>query len=118
MKSISRFKCYFFPPLILLGVAVFSYVTMLLWNALLPELLHLPMINFWQALGLLILSRLLFGGFGHHGRHGHHRPWGNQFRNKWETMTPEEREEFMKTRQSFGHYRGCCNSDSKDQGTN
>jgi hypothetical protein len=117
MKSISRFKCYFFPPLILLGIAVFSYVTMLLWNALLPELLHLPMINFWQALGLLILSRLLFGGFGHHGRHGHHRPWGNQFRNKWETMTPEEREEFMKTRHNFGSYRSCCSSDSKDQGT-
>ena len=62
MKSISRFKCYFFPPLILLGIAVFSYVTMLLWNALLPELLHLPMINFWQALGLLILSVYCLAG--------------------------------------------------------
>jgi len=116
MRTKNRFKCFLFAPLILVGVALFSYVTMLLWNELLPVLFHFPVITFWQALGLLILGRLLFGGFGHCGR-GHHRMWGNEFRNKWETMTPEEREQFMKMRHMhrgpWGHH--CCD-DKKEEG--
>lgn len=59
-----------------------------LWNWLLPALFSVPEITFWQALGLLVLCRILFGGFGMHGRRGPRR-WG-----RWEDMTPEERERF------------------------
>lgn len=116
MKTIAQRKCYLFAPLILVAIVAFSFVTMLLWNTLLPVIFHLPVITFWQALGLLVLSRLLFGGFGHHGR-GHHRQWGNPFRDKWETMTAEEREEFLKRRQEHRPSWGCCTSDKKEQGT-
>ena len=61
-------------------VAVCSLVVMLLWNALVPELFRGPVLGFWQAAGLLVLSRILFGGF--------------QRRERWERMTPEERTRF------------------------
>ena len=47
--------------LVLLAVAGFSAITMLLWNAFLPDIFGIVSINFWQALGLLALSRILFG---------------------------------------------------------
>ncbi len=56
-----------------------------------------PLVSFWQAAGLLVLSKILFGGFrgrgGHHGWHGRHGHWGREmWRQKWESMTPEERD--------------------------
>jgi len=60
-----------FAPLALLGTAVFIFiggeVVRLLWNWLLPPLFGWPRIGFWQALGLLALCRILFGGFGWRG---------------------------------------------------
>lgn len=44
-----------------------------LWNWLLPELFGWPVVSFWQALGLLVLSRILFGGFGMGGGPGRGR---------------------------------------------
>lgn len=57
---------------------VFGYLVQHLWNWLMPGLFHLPEVNFWQAAGMVLLSRLLFGniGGGHHGRH-HGRRHGN-----------------------------------------
>ena len=40
-----------------------SFIVMQLWNHLLPEIAGVRTITFWQALGLLILSKILFGGF-------------------------------------------------------
>jgi Ca2+/H+ antiporter, TMEM165/GDT1 family len=84
-----------FAPLILLGflafVAVGGAAVQLLWNWLLPSLVGARQITFWQALGVLALSRILFGGFG--GRHG--RPGfrgGRRGCGHWERLTPEERE--------------------------
>lgn len=51
-------------------------VVQLLWNWLLPPLFGFPMVSFWQALGLLVLSRILFGGLG---RGGHRGPRGMRF---------------------------------------
>jgi hypothetical protein len=48
-------------------------------------------ITFWQALGLLVLSRLLFGGFRGGARHGH---WRGRMAERWQQMTPEERDRF------------------------
>ena len=75
------------------GFAVFGYITMLLWNALMPGIFHLPEITFWQTIGLMILSRLLLGGFGGHRNHCRD-DWRYKMHEKWDKMTPEEREQF------------------------
>ena len=75
-----------------LFVTVFSFVVMSLWNWLMPTLFGWHVINFWQALGILVLSKILFGGFrGHSGRHMY---WRRRMMERWEQMTPEEREKF------------------------
>jgi hypothetical protein len=85
-----------FLVLVLALIAVLSFVVMSLWNALIPGLFHGPLLTFWQAAGLLVLSKILFGGFrgrGGHGWHGRHGRWrGEMWRQKWESMTPEERD--------------------------
>ncbi len=48
---------------------VFGWVVMLLWNWLMPSIFGLPIISFWKAWGLLILSHLLFKAGGHHPHH-------------------------------------------------
>jgi hypothetical protein len=54
-------------------IAVITLILMLLWNALLPAIFGLTSITYWQALGLFILSKILFSGFGR-GPHGfYHR---------------------------------------------
>jgi hypothetical protein len=79
------------------AILVFGFVmaTMYLWNWLIPDLFDGPVINFWQALGLLALSKILFSGFGKGGGHKRHwqgRHWNTHLKEKWSTMTPEERE--------------------------
>jgi uncharacterized membrane protein YeiB len=79
---------------------LFGYAVMGLWNWLMPEIAGWERIGFWQAVGLLVLCRLLFGGLGSHwmrkGHHGrHHR---NAIREKWMEMSAEEKREFMKNR--------------------
>ena len=75
-----------------LAVAALGFVVMSLWNGLLPPLFGFKTIRFWQALGLLVLSRILFGGF--HGRHGGSFRRRQRLIQRWESMTPEEREKF------------------------
>jgi hypothetical protein len=83
------------------AVAVFGEVMMQLWNWLTPSLFGWHTIGFWQALGLLALSRLLFGGF--RGRPGY--GWRRRMADRWEHMTPEEREKFRQgMRGGCGHY--------------
>ena len=83
------------PPAIVLFVFLFGEVVMHLWNWLLPALFGWRLITFWQALGLLVLCRILFGGFGGHGRNRRHCQ-GRKAEN-WERMTPEERENFRQS---------------------
>jgi Ca2+/H+ antiporter, TMEM165/GDT1 family len=76
---------------IVLFILIGGEVVMHLWNWLMPGLFGWKLLTFWQAFGLLALCRILFGGFG--GRS--HRPgWGWRMRERWEHMTPEEREKF------------------------
>ena len=75
-----------------LGGGIFSFVVMWLWNRLMPALFGLHVLSFWQALGLLILSKILFSGF--HGRPGFSRDWRMRFIHRWDQMTPGEREAF------------------------
>jgi hypothetical protein len=99
-----RMKFLFRPLFFLVAVAALSGIVMLLWNAVVPTLFAtVPAIDYLHALGLLILSRILFGGLrGHGGWRGH---WhGNRHRHwqKWQSMTPEEREQFRN--RHHGHH--------------
>ncbi len=83
------------PPAIVLFVWVFGEIVMRLWNWLLPGLFGWHTITFWQALGLLVLCRILFGGFGNSGHRGSDKR--RRRREMWESMTPEEREAFRQS---------------------
>ncbi len=89
-----RKKIAVIAPLGILAMALFlaigGEVVKLLWNALLPPLFGWREVGFWQALGLLALCRILFGGLGHHG--GPRGHVGRRLAARWERMTPEERE--------------------------
>jgi hypothetical protein len=100
-------KCVAFLVLVPVLIAGLSWVVMSLWNALIPPLFHGPLVSFWQAVGLLVLSKILFGGFrgrgGHHGWGGRHGHWRREkWRQKWETLTPEERDRLR------SRFRGRC----------
>jgi len=106
------YKLRFLAPFVfLLAVAGFGAVVMLLWNWLMPGIFGLSTVSFWQALGLLILFRILFGGFI--GRAGKRRDGmksgmfhhGNHLREKWMKMTPEERDEFINKTHAYWHGR-------------
>jgi hypothetical protein len=83
-----------------LAVMVVSFLVMSLWNILMPGIFAVRAITFWQALGLLVLSKILFGGFRPYGGGGPR--WRRRMMERWEQMTPEEREKFKR-----GMRRGC-----------
>lgn len=83
--------------LVLVGIAavfVFGLVVMLLWNGILPSVLNVRAITIWEALGILVLSKILFGGFPGGGGGKRRHQWKKDMQEKWATMTPEEREKF------------------------
>ena len=83
-------------------LTLLSFVVMRLWNWLTPALFGWHVITFWQALGVLILSKILFGGF--RGRPGPHMYWRRRMMERWAHMTPAEREKFRES------MRGRCGS--------
>jgi hypothetical protein len=95
MRSFFYKRRFIFIPF---GIAAFlsliSFVVMSLWNCLLPGILHVGVITFWQAMGIFILCKILFG-FGKGGGPGR---WGgghwmrHRMEEKFKNMTPEERE--------------------------
>ncbi|MGD0631642.1 MAG: hypothetical protein ABR987_20115 [Terracidiphilus sp.] len=80
------------PPAIVLFTWVFGEIVVHLWNWLAPALFGWHTISFWQGLGLLVLCRILFGGWGGHG--GDRGRGRRMSEKRWERMTPEEREKF------------------------
>ncbi len=109
-------KMIFIVPLAILGISLFIFIggelVMHLWNWLLPPLFGWRLLTFWQALGLLALCRILFGGLGSHGS------GGDRFRSRMEercgNKTPEEREQFrQRMRERFGF--GTSASENKGQ---
>ena len=91
-----------------LFIAVAVFATQALWNWLMPQLFHLPAIGLAQTLGLLLLSRILFGGF-RGGRPGgwarRRKEWQQRMAGRMEHLSPEAREKFrqqMQTRCGMG----------------
>ena len=85
-RVIRVLKIIFF---VVVAVALFGLVVMQLWNWLMPDIFGLRAITFWQALGLLVLSKILLGGF--RGGRGGKMFWRRRMMERWEKMTPEER---------------------------
>ena len=98
-----------FPLFFLIATLILGGAVMFLWNAILPELTGVSPVKYWQAVGLLILCRILLGNFGGRIRQSRNwqgnqgdetdksetafssnRPWGG----KWMSMTEEERQQF------------------------
>jgi len=100
-----------------IAIFVFGGVVMLLWNNVLAQVTHVSTISFLQALGILVLAKILFGGF--RGGWGSRRYyWEQRMRDKWNNMTPEEREKFKQEWQKrCGHwgYKSWYDSSSSQQ---
>lgn len=102
-------RIIFMPIAIAAGVFIFGSVVMLLWNSLLPVVLGVKAITFWQAIGILVLSKILFGGFCGHGRHRcyHH---GHDWHGRWAHLTPEQKEKMK------AEWKGrCCEPEVKEE---
>ena len=91
----------------LFGV-ILGYAVMLLWNWLIPSIFNAQTITFWQALGMLILAKILFG-LGRGGWQGWHQRqyyWKEKMEERLKNMTPEERERFREDwRRRCSHWR-------------
>ena len=98
------------PFFVLLSASLLSAAVMWLWNHVLVEVVPVRSVTFWQAAGLMLLSRLLFGnwpGRGGPGRWGgEHRFGGPAWKAKWQQMSEEEktrfREQWHKRRRGEG----------------
>lgn len=97
-------KILFFVPVIIAAIFGITWLVMTLWNSILPGVIHVSPLTYWQAMGLLVLCKILFGGFRFGGRHR----YGNYaWKEKYKNMTEEEREAFKtKWKERCMSYRG------------
>ena len=94
-KFFFKGRFIFIPLGIAACLTLAGFAVMLLWNALLPDILFVNTITFWQALGIFLLCKILFG-FGRGGRCGGGGPgWmRHKMEEKFKHMTPEQKEAF------------------------
>ena len=109
-ERMGKGRFVFIPVMVVAFLSLITYVIMTLWNNILPEVIHVETITFWQAAGIFILCKLLFG-FGRMGGPGR----GAAFRKrrlaeKMKHMSPEELEEFKKRmgEHKFGRFGNWC----------
>lgn len=121
MKNRSCAKYCFLIPLAVVGfLALFTYAVYALWNCVLVDVLAVKTITYWQALGLLVLAKILFGGFPHRrgGPCGHIRE--RIMSKRWASASPEEREKMRdEMRRRFGdwpHPPWCCTDKEEPEG--
>ncbi|MEZ4886659.1 MAG: hypothetical protein R3E32_18165 [Chitinophagales bacterium] len=89
-------KGLFFLAMLALFFFILGNVIVFLWNEVLVKVTDFKTITFWQAIGLFVLARILFGGFRFGAGGGSHR-WQKSrkaWRGKWMRMSEEERAEF------------------------
>lgn len=96
MKRWWMLKALKFVAFAIVGLFLLSLIVMLLWNAVVPDVFHGPVLGYWQAAGLLLLSHLLLRGWSpwRHGNGWRRDRWRKRFEEKLASMTPEEREKF------------------------
>ncbi len=95
LKRFHPLKIIFFIGMGIVFMALVGTVVMLLWNSILPKITGFKAITFWEALGIFLLFRILFGsirhGFGLGKKRGSHR---KKWKEKWKHMTEEDKENF------------------------
>jgi len=108
-----RGRFIFIPIAIAAFLSLASFVVMQLWNNLLPAILHVSVITFWQAMGIFILCKILFGfGKGGGPRWGGRGPWmRHRMEERFKNMTPEEKEKFKQKMRE----RGACGPWGNDE---
>lgn len=94
MRGLWFGRLLMFLVLALIVIAGFGQAVLQLWNWLMPAIFALPVITFWQAVGLMALCWILFGGL--RGGRGMSRGWRHGWEGRWARMSPEERERFRK----------------------
>lgn len=92
MRPRNRKWFIFFPFIIIAAALFFGWVVMLLWNAVLVPATSVAVLNYWQGVGLLVLSRILFSGF--RGRPGSFRGGPPHWKEKWINMSEDEKIKF------------------------
>ncbi len=104
-------------PLVIFAL---GYITMYLWNWLVPTLFNGPAINLWQTFGIVLLSKILFGGFKGKGGGcccGNNRDprqaWKEHMKAKWDNLSTEER---TSLKDKFFNKCGPRFTDSNDSG--
>lgn len=93
MHRFHPLRILFFAGLFVAFATLASAVVMWLWNAILPDVTGVKPLNFWQAAGLLLLSKILFSGFGGKHRKSRGKPSRGKWKQQWMDMSPEERRE-------------------------
>ena len=83
---------WFIPFFAIAAITLFTWIVMLLWNGVVTDVFSVKEISFWQAAGLLILSKILFFSFRGGPPGGRWRKGNQHWRDKLMNMTPEERE--------------------------
>lgn len=108
MNTHHRKRKFLIAMLFITGLFLLPYIVMLLWNNILPEVIGVKTITYWQAIGIFILSKLLFGGFKTGGKHHkmkehfrncyenhkQHHSMKEELKDKFMNMSDEERENF------------------------
>lgn len=97
-------RAIFIPIAVATGVFVFGTLVMFLWNSILPVVFGISTITFWQALGILVLSKILFGGFGRGHSYKHS---GYNWKSHHMHLNPEEREKMK------DEWRSRCRTEPK-----
>ena len=93
MERRKRFsRMILFAPLAIAGFALFIWLVMLLWNGVLTNATGVRTITYWQAAGILLLSKILFGFGG--GMSGRRSRRSRMMQERFANMTPEEKEKF------------------------
>lgn len=112
LPSHRSFKVLRIAGWVILGLAfaavfalVFGLLVKALWNWLMPALFGLGTITYWQAFGIVILAKLLFGGFGPHGRN-HREPFHRKFQDRWQDFKGRHEEKDWKYYRDFWRDEG------------
>ncbi len=112
MKKGTRFLKIF--AVVILCLLLVGVITMTLWNWLVPALFNGPAITFWQALGLLVLSKIIFSSWGGGRCRPKSHEWKQRFNEKLASMSPEQRERFKQRMQDKWCHRTSKTSDHSD----